>query len=230
MTEREHLSGTHDCGGDAAAYVLGALHPAEAEAYERHLQGCAVCRDEIASLEPVVQALPMAAPQYPAPRRLRQRVLRVVREEASSRKGAAAAWRGPAWAWRWAALAGACAVAAGAVFAGVSLSGGRGARVIRAQVAGISGTAMVRVAGGRGELIVHRLSPPPPGKVYELWLKRGSRAPAPTNVLFTVTSAGAADVGLPPALHGVTEVLVTPEPKGGSRVPTHAPVIVARLT
>jgi anti-sigma-K factor RskA len=230
MTEREGMSGAHDCGGDAAAYVLGALDPAEADAFERHLQGCAVCRDEISSLEPVVQALPMAAPQYPAPRELRRRVLRVVRVQASSRKGAVAAGRRPAWARRGAALAGACAVAAGAVFAGISLSGGGGPRVVRAQVAGISGTATLRVAGGRGELIVHRLTPPPPGKVYELWLKRGSSAPAPTNVLFTVTFAGAADVGLPPALHGVTEILVTPEPNGGSRVPTHAPVIVARLS
>ena len=230
MTEREHVTGTPDCGGDAAAYVLGALDPAEVDAFERHLEACAVCRDEIASLALVVQALPMAAPQHPAPRRLRRRVLRVVREEASSRKGAVAARRGPAWAWRGAALAGACAVAAAAAFTGLSLSGGGGARLIRAQVAGISGTATLRVAGGRGELIVHRLTPPPPGKVYELWLKRGSSAPAPTNVLFSVTSAGAADVGLPPALHGVTEILVTPEPRGGSRVPTHAPVIVARLT
>jgi hypothetical protein len=28
----------------------------------------------------------------------------------------------------------------------------------------------------------------------------------------------------------VTQILVTPEPDGGSRVPTHTPVIVAPLT
>jgi hypothetical protein len=62
-----------------------------------------------------------------------------------------------------------------------------------------------------------------------VWLKRGAAAPAPTPTLFSVTRAGAADVGVAGSLRGVTEVLVTPEPAGGSLVPTHTPVIVARL-
>ena len=70
------MSGTHDCGGDAAAYVLGALEPGEAEAFRAHMHECAVCRDEVEALGGVVQALPMAAPQYLAPRGLRRRVMR----------------------------------------------------------------------------------------------------------------------------------------------------------
>ena len=38
-----------------------------------------------------------------------------------------------------------------------------------------------------------------------------------------------ADGGVPGDLHGVTKVLVTQEPAGGSLVPTSAPVIVAPL-
>lgn len=232
MTGRESMSGTHDCGGDAAAYALGALEPAEAEAFERHLEGCAVCRDELAALEQVVHALPMAAPQQPAPKELRRRVMRAVREDpakASAPRRPRAGLRST-WVWRGVVLAGACAAIVLAVFAGLDYSSGSSVRVIRAQVAGIAGTASVRLSGGRGELIVHHLSPPPPGKIYELWLKRASAAPVPTSVLFSVTSGGAGEVGLPPRLHGVTEILVTPEPKGGSSAPTHTPVIVAPLT
>jgi hypothetical protein len=34
---------------------------------------------------------------------------------------------------------------------------------------------------------------------------------------------------VPGDLKGVSEVLVTPEPLGGSSVPTHAPVIIAQI-
>src|SRR5947199_10482151 len=81
MNRGDHVSGTHDCGGDAAAYALGALEPAEAEAFRRHLDDCIVCRDEVEALQGVVLALPMAAPQQPVTRRLRRRVMRAIREE-----------------------------------------------------------------------------------------------------------------------------------------------------
>ncbi|MBV8711530.1 MAG: hypothetical protein JOY56_07110, partial [Solirubrobacterales bacterium] len=44
-----------------------------------------------------------------------------------------------------------------------------------------------------------------------------------------VTTGGAGEVGVAGDLHGVSEVLVTAEPLGGSRVPTTAPVITAQL-
>jgi hypothetical protein len=33
------------CGEDAAAYVLGALEPAEVEAFRRHMVDCGACRE-----------------------------------------------------------------------------------------------------------------------------------------------------------------------------------------
>ena len=105
-----------------------------------------------------------------------------------------------------------------------------GSKVIHASVIGTAGSAEVRVAGGRAELILRGFPPPPAGDVYEIWLKRAGRAPSPTPVLFSVTSAGTGDVGVPADLHGVRQMLVTPEPAGGSLVPTHAPVIVAHLS
>jgi anti-sigma-K factor RskA len=74
------------------------------------------------------------------------------------------------------------------------------------------------------------MSPPPPGKIYEVWLKRARGAPVPTSILFSVTSSGSGEVGLPADLRRFNQVLVTPEPAGGSHVPTHTPVIVARLS
>ena len=88
---------SHDCGGDAAAYVLGALDPVEVSAFEKHLAECAVCRDEIESLRGVVQSLPMAAPQYPAPRRLRRRIMSAVREEQAAARPARRPGRGLRW-------------------------------------------------------------------------------------------------------------------------------------
>src|SRR5579859_4356074 len=88
------------CGADVAAYALGALDPAEAEAFASHLEACAVCREELAAFQQVVDVLPMSAPQYTAPRRLRRRVLGAVHDDARlgqraqrpGRRPAAAEW------------------------------------------------------------------------------------------------------------------------------------------
>ena len=53
MSERRPMSESHECGGDAAAYVLGALEPDEVEAFRLHMASCVVCRDEVAAFEQV---------------------------------------------------------------------------------------------------------------------------------------------------------------------------------
>jgi anti-sigma-K factor RskA len=232
MSEKETMAETHDCGGEVAAYLLGALEPGEAELFRRHLDQCVVCRDELEALTGVVQALPLAAPQVSPPKSLRRRVLRAARNEPKlspqpSRR-VRLAWPVPRIAL---ATLGAAVVAAALIVTGVELSSsGAGGRVIQAQVSGISGSAQLRVNGSRGELIVHHLTPPPAGRVYEVWLKAPGARPVPASVLFTVNASGAADVGLPAELRGISQVMVTAEPRGGSPMPTHAPVIVASLT
>jgi anti-sigma-K factor RskA len=228
MNLREPMSENPDCGLDTAAYVLGALEPDEAESFRRHLQQCAVCRDEVSSLRHVVDALPMAAPQHPVPRGLRRRVLRAARQTPGH--GPASARASPARlrvALPVPALAGGLAAVIVAVVVAVVLASGGSpsARVIQAS----TGNAELRIASGRGELIVHALPQPPAGQIYEVWLARPNRPPAPTPALFGVTTAGQAYVGIPGNLNGVSEILVTPEPAGGTRTPTHVPVIVARL-
>ncbi len=81
MTPLDRTSKPEGCGPDAAAYVLGALKDEETETFRRHLATCAVCRDEVAALQMVADALPLTAPQLPVPRRLRRRVMSGVRNE-----------------------------------------------------------------------------------------------------------------------------------------------------
>jgi len=217
------------CGNDAAAYALGALEPAEAAAFTRHLETCAVCRDEVAAFGLVVGALPLSAPQLEAPRPLRRRVLGSVRAEPRSPR-IDMARRARAWP---ASLAPAPVLAALAVamvalaFAGgIELgSGGGGGRLIPASV----GSAELSVSDGRASLIVRHLPQPAPGRIYELWLERGRAAPAPST-LFSVDARGQAQIGVPGSLHGLSRVLVTNEPEPGTSAPTGTPLIVAALS
>jgi len=105
-----------------------------------------------------------------------------------------------------------------------------GVRVIRADVLSPRASALLRLGGGHAELSIAGLPQSAPGRVYEVWLKAGAGQPRPTDVLFTVTSAGNATVGVPGSLSGVSEVLVTSERSGGASVPTRAPVIIAHLS
>jgi anti-sigma-K factor RskA len=226
------MSDRHDCGGDAAAYVLGALDAAEAEAFRAHMATCIICRDEVAALQRVADALPMAAPQYEAPSGLRRRVLADVRAEPRGQPSAQRP-RSPRIRLPRPVLAGALAVVLALVVVGVvelASGGSSGVRVISAHVTAADASAQLRVAGGRAELVVRHFPAPPAGHIYEVWLQRGHSAPSPTKTLFSVTSSGAGNIGLPNSLNGVSAVLVTPEPAGGSLAPTHTPVIVAQLT
>jgi anti-sigma-K factor RskA len=208
-----------DCGGEAAAYVLGALEPVEAEDFRRHMDSCVVCRDEVSAFQQVADALPMSAHQHSLPRGLRRRVLSEVRADAAAGKQRTRTRPRPAFA---GALAAAAAVAIAVVFA---LSSGSATDVFHASV----GSASVRVSDDHAELVVNHLPQAPSGRIYEVWLKRGSAPPSPTKALFGVTAAGAADVDVPGNLAGVNVVMVTQEPAGGSPHPTSAPVIVAHI-
>jgi anti-sigma-K factor RskA len=239
--ERDHGSAQSDCGHDAGAYVLDALEPEEAARFRRHLDACAICRDEVQRLREVVERLPLAAPQLAVPRSLRRRVMRGLHDAGAQGTGRHRAGRRP---WRRAApgapfaraspagaLLAVALLAAGATYAGVKLTEGSRSheRVVRASVTPPAASAVVRVHAGRAELVVRGMPAPPAGKVYEVWLARAGRAPAATSALFDVAADGSAVVDVPGDIRGVSEVLVTPEPRGGSARPTHAPVISARL-
>jgi anti-sigma-K factor RskA len=227
---------THDCSGDAAAYALGALDHSEAEAFRRHLNSCVVCRDEVAAFGHVIDALAMSAPKRPVPHGLRRRIMRDARIEPSSAVQPARRrlpGRLPGRVGARPAIAGGVLAAATLAIVGVlgvAPRGSEGTRLIQAAVTGMSGSAQLRVAGARAELIVTHLPAPVTGRIYEVWVTRGRQAPAPTRALFSVTRTGGADIGVPGDVRGVNTIMVTQEPAGGSLVPTGAPLIVAHLT
>lgn len=225
----------HDRTDDAAAYAVGALTGEEADEYRRHLVQCTQCRAELAAFERVADVLPVAVPQYPPPPDLRRRVLRAVQAEPQPLTPVAPRPRTPrAWMPRIVGLR-PCLTAVGAamilvaVIVAARLQPGQssGPRVLPATVMSSPGSAQLRIAGGHADLTVQHLPAPAPGRIYEVWLKLRVGGPAPTKALFSVTPDGAADVGVPGYLNGVSEIVVTQEPAGGSRVPTGAPVIVA---
>jgi len=229
MSGDDHIANGRACGEDAAAYALGALEPGEAEAFRRHLRDCPECQKDVAEFEQTTGALPDAGVRYQVPKDLRRRVLAEVR---TTPKAAAPASRrppSPSRSWRPALVWGGAfaAVAIVAVVLVVALSsGGSSTRTIQAS----TGSAELQITGGHGDLVVRRLPALPAGRIYEMWVQRGSATPTPTGTLFAVTSRGTASVGVPGSLNGISAVLVSQEPAGGTLAPTSAPVIVAHVT
>jgi anti-sigma-K factor RskA len=228
---------------DAAAYVLGALEDAELAIFREHMDGCAQCRAEVAELQVVVDELPLSVPATTAPGSLRGRILADVRSEAELLNAAGHAADRPVktgrpWYRRNDFMLGAGAAAAAgiaalvAVLIAVGSSGHAKIVVTPGKGIGIARTADVSLKqrDGHAELVVAHMPPPALGRIYEVWLVHGKKAPEPTNALFSVTSGGSGEVDVPNSLHGVKEVLVTSEPAGGSQHPTRPPVIAVPLS
>ncbi len=228
MSGEDHIANGRTCGEDAAAYALGALEPSEAEAFRRHLRDCPACQKDVAEFEQTTRALPDSGVRYEVPKDLRRRVLAEVRATPKA-AGASRKTPAPSRSWR-PALAWGGAFAAVVIIAVVLVvalsSGGSSPRTIEAS----TGNAELQITSGRGDLIVHRLPQLPAGRIYEMWVQRGSATPTPTGTLFGVRPNGSAAVGVPGSLSGISAVLVTQEPAGGTLAPTSAPVIVAHVT
>jgi hypothetical protein len=238
MNDRSTYSGEHDCTGDAAAYVMGALNDQEVAPFLRHAECCAICRDEITALQVVADMLPAAVSPMTAPRGLRRRVLATVYEEAELMRAAGTAratprarrrtWRPVPRAFQ--GLAAAALVAAGIAVGTVALGGGPARPVNRVVVASTTPptTALLHVSQGRTELDVSSLAAAPKGRVYEVWIQHGG-TPHATDALFTPTVDGSATVAVPGPVRTGDVVMVTDEPAGGSTVPTRGPIIRAAL-
>jgi anti-sigma-K factor RskA len=237
MSDRDRTTDRRECGGDVAAYALGALDATEAEAFRRHLETCTVCQEELTSFQQVVNELPLATAPHRAPAAIRRKVMREVQADARAarrsggtepraRRTRRAGWLMP----RPALALGLAVIVAAAVTVGIIAGSSSSPRtqVFTGQVVG-TGSAQMRVSPGRASLVVHNFAQPPAGKIYQVWLVRGKSAPAPTSALFSPTSAGNAVEEVPGNMKGVTSVLVTPEPMGGSPHPTHTPVISVSL-
>jgi anti-sigma-K factor RskA len=227
------------------AYVLDALTPEEAAAFEAHLRTCARCRVEVAELGEVVDVLPLAVEPVLPPAALKARLMQAVDGE---RQGATQTVSRPR---RNALAPWVLAVAAAVVIAGLGIWNielqqeihrstpvDRVAALIAsgARVTNVSGTSAAPGASAAlvqpqhhkpAYLVVHGLPPNAPSRVYQVWLVRGD---TPRSAGIFRYHHGTGVVALPGATAGYAAVAVTQEPAPhGSPQPTGRKLLVGTL-
>jgi anti-sigma-K factor RskA len=210
---------------DLAAYALGALEPNDTPAFERHLATCPRCQAELPALREAVDAIPSAIEQIAPPRRLRRQLLGTIRREAKGHPAKRATGL------RALRTAGVIALAAGAGAVGYVIAGPGAASPtsIPARASASTGDAGGRLmrAGDLATLRVRHMPRLRRGEVYELWIQAGSRLRPST--LFVVDRHGDGAAVVEGSLAGADQVMVTREPRGGSRQPTSSPLLRAPL-
>jgi anti-sigma factor RsiW len=235
--------GDHDRWSDSlASWLLGALPEDEERAFTEHLEECPVCREDAASLRVAADALPASAPPLPAPPDLKGRIMAVVEREAELVAAADDGTQRPAPARTpllrrlreglasrpQLALASVLAVL---VLAGAGLLGQQllsdDVRTVEATVEKtpelVATHAQLEIGDDQARFVTSKLPAPPQGRVYQLWIARGSTID-PKKRLFTPHD-GSATVTIPGSMRGVSQVMVTDEPAGGSAAPTGEPII-----
>jgi anti-sigma factor RsiW len=103
---------------DVAGYVLGSLTPEERAAFERHLDNCPSCREQVRELGVPAELVRRAAPAYDTPPDLRETTFAAIEREASE-DGPRPSWapRRPVWRRSLAVVAAATALVVGGVLA-----------------------------------------------------------------------------------------------------------------
>jgi anti-sigma-K factor RskA len=209
---------------DLAAYMLGALDPGEAAGFERHLEGCERCQNDLRWFEPAVRSLPESVERQEPPPQLRAALMAEVRADAQPESRPA---KRRSWSWfARPAMALAVLILAVAVVAGYEIGKGGsdeggGSSTLVSQQHGID-VKMVREGDG-GTLHLASLHQLPPHKVLEAWVRReGTVEPVPA--LLVPDRKGQAETTIAD-MNGVDTVMVTEEPQGGSEEPT-SPAIV----
>lgn len=222
---------------EVAAYAIGALDPDRVGELEAHLEGCERCQEELRWLSPAVQALPEAVGRQAPPPELKRRLMAEVRAdaEAAERRGRAESRAGIGEWLRglkvggltWKPLAGLAAViliVAGGIGYAVGNGGGSGGAHTTEVEPGANGiAAKVVTEGDRGEIHLAGVKPLPQGRVLEAWVERDGVVEA-VPALFAPDHAGNASTTIE-SMKGVSAVMVTREPEGGTEKPTTKPIV-----
>jgi len=230
------MTGDHTTYRDeVGAYLLGALSDAERASFEGHLVDCAECRHEVERLRPAADLLPRSVEQVEPPPGLKRSLMEVVEREANERGGAPSERRTPL-AERLRrllggslrpALAGAAVVLAIAAGFGVAQLGGEDTRTVVAQTTLPDTSGSLKVHDDDAILEVRGMPSLERGRVYQAWVQRdGMVEPEPT---FEVGADGRGTVAVPEDLSDAQAVLLTREPRGGSRAPSEKPILTVTL-
>ena len=230
------MTGDHTTYRDeVGAYLLGALSDAERASFEGHLVDCAECRHEVERLRPAADLLPRSVEQVEPPPGLKRSLMEVVEREANERGGAPSERRTPL-AERLRrllggslrpALAGAAVVLAIAAGFGVAQLGGEDTRTVVAQTTLPDTSGSLKVHDDDAILEVRGMPSLDRGRVYQAWVQRdGMIEPEPT---FEVGADGRGTVAVPEDLSDAQAVLLTREPRGGSRAPSEKPILTVTL-
>ncbi|WP_433537827.1 anti-sigma factor [Micromonospora sp. CA-249363] len=225
----------------AGAYALNAVDDLDRAAFERHLADCESCRQEVTELRETVARLADDTVVEAMPQGLRERTL-VQAARTPQLRSAAAGDSATRQAGRWRRLTAAAAVAvlvAGGASAATwavtndRVSDERASSEQARQIAAVldapdaqvferslqpGGAATVVVSRGRdrGVVLLRDLPEPGPGRIYELWLIRGSE---PRKVGRLAEGARGSTTVIGPVAEAGT-FGVSNEPVGGSVVPT----------
>lgn len=92
----------------------------------------------------------------------------------------------------------------------------------------VNAGAVVR-RGTRVYLALDALAQPPKGKVYQVWIRRAGAARLSPSVTFVPESSGVAVIQIPADASTLSQITVTAEPDGGSKLPTGAPLFTVTL-
>ena len=219
-----------------AGYALDALDPAEREEYERHLDTCEQCQEELVAFLEVTGALAVAA-DGPAPSpALRERILADARAEQQNVVPLQSRRRHvPVLA---VATAVAAAVAIGLGIYAISLNNDLDstkaaltAQENAAMVLADPAATTVALQAGSGRLVVAAegdavlvlddLAAAPAGKTYQAWVVEGK---TPVSAGTFASAGGQVIVPIPQAVPDGAVVAVTVEEAGGTSTPTLPPV------
>lgn len=193
----------------AAAYSLDALEPEDRWTYERHLDRCEHCREEVAALRDGAAELAYAAEGPAPPSELRERILTAARSEPRTATVVPMRrrWLFPATAA--AAVAAACAAVGLGLWANSLRNGGL------QRVVAVQGAAGQLVVSGDEARLVVCLDDAPTDRTYEAWVIVDDR-PRPAGLF----AGGCRSVTLKEPVDDGDVVAVTLEPAGGSEQPT----------
>lgn len=237
MTQGDHTTYRDEVG----AYLLGALSAAERSAFEQHLAGCADCREELERLRPAAELLPRSVDRVEPPPSLKASLMEVVDREARAagtaeperprRPSLGERVRGLLRPIRPAVAVAALAVGLLIGFGVAQLGGGDEGRTVTASVNQQvlpDATGRLKVQNdGEAILEVRGMPSPGAGRVYQAWVQRdGMVEPEPT---FEVGTDGSGAVAVPEDVSDAQAVLLTREPRGGSRAPSEKPILTVTL-